>query len=486
MFHFHTHKMKFFFQYFTNHRWRRIRKSTKRRRIRRTRRRESTPTPTPPISQITKKPPSPSTPCTTIMDLPGHTLIDILSRLPLNSILVSRCVCTTWVCLISDPLFTYFYLSRPQQPLELFLRSNSLSHVTITLHWVDTHSILNTSPPFHPNHHHQTQLNTKLYLPLARSDAEGSGSSSSFMDHDFSIVNSCNGILLLSKPMLNNPHIVCNPITGEFITIPKSIADNSLWGSVVPGFGHCRKSNKYKVVRLVFRLENIFQRMTEVYTLGTASWRSIGPAPFDLDLSLFATYLNGVIHWLRVSDNEKGSIFIVGFDFEEERFNEFPLPPHFGEKHKEKENLHHLNMGVLGDCLSVCDCTFVDHMDIWMMKEYGDPTSWTKEYVISTHFGGPYRPIMLLENGDLLMIYGKRELYAYNPIERHFRFLVIHGVQSVFEAITHVPSFIPLKDAVGGDHLNVQNVKARYYSYEFSQTTLTLSCIIFSWMVFCS
>ena len=84
------------------------------------------------------------------------------------------------------------------------------------------------------------------------------------------------------------------------------------------------------------------------------------------------------------------------------------------------------------------------------------------------------------------MIYGKRELYVYNPIERHFRFLVIHGVQSVFEAITHVPSFIPLKDAVGGDHLNVQNVKARYYSYEFNQTTLTLSCIIFSWMVFCS
>ncbi|XP_030974797.1 F-box/kelch-repeat protein At3g23880-like isoform X2 [Quercus lobata] len=418
--------MKFFFQYYTNHRSRRIRKSTKRRRIRRTRRRESTPTPTPLISQITKKPPSSSTPCTTIMDLPGHTLIDILSRLPLNSILVSRCVCTTWRCLISDPLFTYFYLSRPQQPLELFLRSNSLSHVTTTLHWVDTHSILNTSPPFHPNHHHQTQLNTKLYLPLAHSDPEG-----------------------------------------EFITVPKSVDDNSLWGSVVPGFGHCRKSNKFKVVRLVFRLENIFQRMTEVYTLGTASWRSIGPAPFDLDLSLFATYLNGVIHWLRVSDNEKGSIFIVGFDFEEERFNEFPLPPHFGEKHKEKENLHHLNMGVLGDCLSVCDCTLVDHMDIWMMKEYGDPTSWTKEYVISTHFGGPYRPIMLLDNGDLLMIYGKRELYVYNPIERHFRFLVIHGVQSVFEAITHVPSFIPLKDAVGGDHLNVQNVKASCSDHGF-------------------
>ena len=100
----------------------------------------------------------------------------------------------------------------------------------------------------------------------------------------------------------------------------------------------------------------------------------------------------------------KGSVFIIGFDFEEEKFNQVPPPPHFGEKYKEKENLYNLNMGVLGGCLSLCDCTFLDHLDIWMMKEYGDPTSWTKEYVISSHFGGIYRPIKLLENGDLLMM----------------------------------------------------------------------------------
>ena len=193
-------------------------------------------------------------------------------------------------------------------------------------------------------------------------------------------------------------------------------------------------------------------------------WRRIGSAPFDLDLALFPTYLNGVIHWVKASDDEKmkGSVFIIGFDFEEEKFNQVPPPPHFGEKHKEKENLYNLNMGVLGGCLSLCDCTFVDHLDIWMMKEYGDLASWTKEYVISAHFGGIDRPIKLLENGDLLMMYKKRELVAYDPIQGRFRFLRIQGVQSELEAIIHVPSFIPLKDAVGEAYLNVQNVKARY------------------------
>ena len=170
-------------------------------------------------------------------------------------------------------------------------------------------------------------------------------------------MNSCNGLLCLSKSITNNPHFICNPITGEFITVGHEEKEKSLWGSVFPGFGYCPKSKKYKVVRLVLRLENMFQRMAEVYTLGSTdtSWRRIGSAPFDLDLALFPTYLNGVIQWVKASDDEKmkGSVFIIGFDFEEEKFNQVPPPPHFGEKHKEKENLYNLNMGVLGGCLSL-------------------------------------------------------------------------------------------------------------------------------------
>uniref|UniRef100_A0A2N9FZY2 F-box associated beta-propeller type 1 domain-containing protein n=1 Tax=Fagus sylvatica TaxID=28930 RepID=A0A2N9FZY2_FAGSY len=287
---------------------------------------------------------------------------------------------------ISDPSFSSLYLSKPQ----LFLRSNTLAHVTTTLHWVDTpSSILNTTPP--PSiRRRQFNLNTKIHLPLPQT------STSCLMDQDFGIVNSCNGLLCLSKSIMNNPYFICNPITGEFITVGHEEKEKSLWGSVFPGFGYCRKSKKYKVVRLVLRLENMFQRMAEVYTLGSTdtSWRSIGSAPFDLDLALFPTYLNGVIHWVKASDDEKmkGSVFIIGFDFEEEKFNEVSPPPPFGEKHKEEKNLYNLNMGVLGGCLSLCDCTFVDHLDIWMMKEYGDPASWTKEYVISAHFGGIYQP----------------------------------------------------------------------------------------------
>lgn len=367
--------------------------------------------------------------------------------------------------LVSDTLFSSLHLARAR-PLELFLRANSLGCVSATLHWVDVDSMVKTAPPANRNERRETRLKTKICLPLPTSSR-----SDSFMVRDFGIVNSCNGLICLSKSIYNYPVIVCNPFTGECVTIPNSQEDDQFWGPVVSGFGYCPRSHKYKVLRLGFRPEHMFQSMAEVYTVGTTSWRSIGCAP-DLSFSLFPTYLNGIIHW--VSDDEKGPVVIVAFDFQREQFSVVGLPSHFGEAHKERENLHHMNMGVLGGCLSVCDVTFVDHFDVWVMKQYGDSNSWTKDYVIHTHFGHLYQPLKLLENGDIWLMYDRRELVTYSPVERYFTHLRIHGVLSVFEAITHVPSFLPLTDAVAGDHGNLQIMKASCSEHGFSEGAETL------------
>ncbi|CAL9013805.1 unnamed protein product [Prunus brigantina] len=41
--------------------------------------------------------------------------------------------------------------------------------------------------------------------------------------HKYEVVNSCNGLLCLSKPFINDP-VVCNPITGEFIHLPEVLS----------------------------------------------------------------------------------------------------------------------------------------------------------------------------------------------------------------------------------------------------------------------
>nr|GMD81860.1 F-box protein At3g07870-like [Ipomoea batatas] len=40
------------------------------------------------------------------------------------------------------------------------------------------------------------------------------------------------------------------------------------------------------------------------------------------------------------------------------------------------------SIGVLGNCLCLCDNTERTRLDIWVMKEYGNGDSWTKEFSI--------------------------------------------------------------------------------------------------------
>ncbi|KAH7523139.1 hypothetical protein JRO89_XSUnG0084900 [Xanthoceras sorbifolium] len=384
--------------------------------------------------------------CTSIEDLPSHILIDILSRLPLKAILISRCVCKTWNLLISDPLFNN---NNTRSNAELFLGNDHSTSISRTLHWVDLDCMSATPTPTPTNYY----TNLRFYLPESCSKYE--------------IVNSCNGFLCLSKSIFKNPSIICNPVTGEYISIPQPKDDKNVTNNVVSGFGYSFKTNQYKVLRLV--LNNFFLRMAELYTLGTTtSWRKLGCAPLAPIGGLFPTYLNGVIHW--ACDDMDTSHFIVGFDFEQECFCVVPAPCHFDEKQKKKENMYHMNMGVLGGCLSICDVPYSTHFDIWVMKEYGVQQSWTKQFAIDNCL--LCRPIKLVANGDVLLMFYKRQgLVLYDPIKKNIRYLQICDPHSIiFQAITFAPTFVSLRDAVGIDGLEVQNGRSRFAECEKDET----------------
>ncbi|XP_073308306.1 putative F-box protein At3g28280 [Primulina huaijiensis] len=64
-----------------------------------------------------------------IDNLPDFLLIDIIQRLPLDSVFVSKCVSKNWLSLISDPMFARSYASRKPsipRPLALFYISSVL------------------------------------------------------------------------------------------------------------------------------------------------------------------------------------------------------------------------------------------------------------------------------------------------------------------------------------------------------------------------
>ncbi|GMN54849.1 hypothetical protein TIFTF001_023973 [Ficus carica] len=152
--------------------------------------------------------------------------------------------------------------------------------------------------------------------------------------HKCNVVNSCNGLLCLSEPSRNDPFAVCNPITGEFVGLPRTC---HIWNEdtfIDCGLGFSPRTNQYKVIRIFSQwrpTDPFFLRwhestVAEVHTLGTGSRIRIGKALYSRENKLaFPTYLNGHLHWL--FKNHNGPDSIVSFDLDTEQFHSVPLPP---------------------------------------------------------------------------------------------------------------------------------------------------------------
>jgi F-box interacting protein len=154
------------------------------------------------------------------------------------------------------------------------------------------------------------------------------------------------------------------------------------------GFGFDAKTNDYKVVRVV-SLEvdpNILKERpkVEVYSLSTGEWRIITTAlPPICTLNLIEgrepqAFVNGAIHWIafRGTGGVKLDPFVLVFDLGDEVFARYRC--------RNFRIITLKNVGMIcahmGIQLPMFQTEFVDsrHLDIWVMKEYGVASSWTK------------------------------------------------------------------------------------------------------------
>ncbi|XP_008223141.1 PREDICTED: F-box protein At3g07870-like [Prunus mume] len=189
---------------------------------------------------------------------------------------------------------------------------------------------------------------------------------------EFRMVNSCNGLLCLSGESRDDPLYVCNPILGEFITIPPN--DKARYRAPLDGFGFSVETNQYKVLQSFYPMvdpecRSIDYLEVEIYTIGTGVWRSIGNAPSDFLKFPFSALLHGALHWVSLA--VESAKCIHSFSFETEQFRSLPLPSNYGRVEREFHDL--LKLGVLGGCLVLCvfgGCASRE-LDMWVMKDYG-------------------------------------------------------------------------------------------------------------------
>ncbi|KAI8545945.1 hypothetical protein RHMOL_Rhmol07G0077000 [Rhododendron molle] len=347
--------------------------------------------------------------------------------------------------------------------------------------------------------HFHMKLETKLKIPLRNAELamnnEGVAKVSSNSkggvkrkrciklrpkDHKLNLVNSCHGFLCLSEPSRNDPVVVCNPITGKFINLPiPTQADEKTRHVSDCGLGFGPKTNHYKVIRIFYQQERVYEqvrdpitgrknysrRVAEIHTLGMDSWKRIGCAPssmYGYKLE-FPSYLNGALHWLLKDYNI--SEYIASFNFDKEIFQPVPPPP-LRRGIISWETMKNISLGVLRDMLCICDHdSHVFKINIWVMENYGVQESWTKVFRIdattkqSRWLRGVYEPISYLRSGAILFFHRLANAVVYYKAKGRFlKFLKVRGVKSNYEAIAYTPSFISINDKVMGDNLATLNV----------------------------
>ncbi|XP_045815477.1 F-box/kelch-repeat protein At3g06240-like [Trifolium pratense] len=445
--------------------------------------------------------------CPYFDNIPSHITVQILLQLPIESLLICKCVCKMWKTLISEPHFAKLHFER-RPSLMIRTKDHRVSRTLYLLECqpekfeIGTDNHVKLQPfklPLRDANskfgEKQNKIKNKSKCPYIASKPD--------LDK-FGIVNSCNGLLCLCDPSNGNPLVICNPVTGEFIRLPEATTTPTLNTTRVTreqrltALGFLPKINEYKVIKMLVRygkrVNDHESVILEINTLGTPSWRNVeADSQVSIPLLKYPTCVNGALHWIGFEGGFAGRPrSILCFCLESERFQSFPSPPQvFGNHNNTTHGNSKITMGELKGFLYICDSTFFTDVTMWVMNDYGNGESWTKLYNIDplvSSFGSPDPspylshyglcfPIKHFEEGAAVLLYHPCNWFIYYEPEKYgFKVFQIQGPDPNFvEIIPHIPSLISLKDVVKGDNIEVLNIHSRCAKFKLHEENEALS-----------
>ncbi|XP_026449675.1 F-box protein At3g07870-like [Papaver somniferum] len=224
--------------------------------------------------------------------LPSDIVLDILSRLPTESILECKFVSKPWKNVVKHPSFSLKHLNH----LNAF-DSGKLSFIF-------------RDPQPYPYTEYDESLNrlktTRInFIPPTENCC---------------ILGSCNGLICFFAWFKDHysPAYICNPITREYVVLPEVNVRYML-----TGFGYIPSTNEYKVVSVCNQKGDQKFGNVQVYTLGSGiGWRNLGSIEIKISyVSQPGEFANGAIYWV---DKEEGTIH--AFDLAVEEIRIIPSP----------------------------------------------------------------------------------------------------------------------------------------------------------------
>ncbi|XWS13372.1 hypothetical protein CRYUN_Cryun36dG0032000 [Craigia yunnanensis] len=361
----------------------------------------------------------------TISQLPPDIIADILSRLPVKSLLRSKCVSKPWRSLISDPQFAKLHLGQSQKD------SNISPHRVL----VSTNPIQSIDYEAYSGSDDGSKGVLELDYPAPiEMDPE----------KDVELLGSCNGLLCVVVDY-NKEFILWNPSTRESRPLPKPKHRPN--GLFVYGLGYDFSTDDYKLIRIARpprRYPAIVsdKAKVEVLSMKTNVWRRIpDPKTDQMELDGSGIFLNGSLHFLARKVSGLNKIF--SFDLAEEKFQELvPLPDRLEENHY----VAVIGLGVSGDCL----CLFIECgenlYEGWLMKEFGVKSSWTRLFSSPVDPWPGYKywqtALCYTKTGKVVIDFDGYRLDMYDPKQQRFENFAIRNNWDWFHSITYSESLV--------------------------------------------
>ncbi|KAL4283568.1 hypothetical protein GQ457_16G027240 [Hibiscus cannabinus] len=331
---------------------------------------------------------------------PPEIIVEILSNLPVKSLLRFRCVSKSWKTLISDPFFIKKHLKNDPKFSKKRVLINTASTQTQLQYSIKSCS-----------------LNSIFHDPVVTTtEIEYPSKKDSRCDW---VVGSCNGLICIA--IRQDTVILLNPTLRVSKRLPDLGFKKRRGCYTVYGLGFDASVDDYKVVRVFCYqskgFEDGYESIVRVYSSRTNCWRRIQDFPFGVPCNEAGKHVDGSLHWVVFHGQEGFSCTIVSLDLAQETYKEV-LQPSYGDGATER------TLGVLDGCLSVL-CNYGRlYAVVWVMKEYGKRESWTKLVTIPymPYPGAEFfsAPLFVSETGVILLHFGMN-LILYDPKHNAFR-----------------------------------------------------------------
>ncbi|KAL0701878.1 hypothetical protein Bca4012_058000 [Brassica carinata] len=360
-----------------------------------------------------------------IKSLPNELIIEILSRLPAKSIAICRHVCKEWESLLRTPAFTDYFqaISSAQPRILLTFKCSGKWHYCSTPQPQDINEELSV-------------VEADYHMRLNG----GSGPESCLSVQGFTC--------LIDRPFLmgkwERVPVICNPCTGQRLTLPKVKANNS---DLRTFFGYDPINKQFKVLCMTVTnyRKKVNSKEHQVLTIGKGrlSWRKIKCLfPHYPERERDGICINGNLYYVARSDK---TCLIVSFDVRSEEFGLINMP-----EGSELTNISAL-VNFKGKLCAVAYSG--SHGELWVLDDT-QKEKWSKHSFVSpnTDFEG-VRLTWATDTGEIAWVISRWEnpfyVFFYNLDSKSVRRVEITGIDDkVLKGIDRVISHLSVTSYV--------------------------------------